>query len=245
MRVLVIAASPGDAEFACGGTLARVTRDGGATAICTIANGNSAGVDVPPRDLADTRRAEAEEAADILGAELYWLNHSDFAVADDSVTRVKVADVLRAFQADVVLAPAALGPSRDARAAGVLALGAAELAAAPNARSHHPALDAAPHVIAYAAWVGRRSRAHRIRGRNRDAGAETTGTGGARDAGRVAPPARRHRHRSSRGIGCGVSRASGRRGRRRGLPVGSGRRSGADATALALTAGHGDIGRAT
>ncbi len=150
MRVLVIAASPGDAEFACGGTLARVTRDGGATAICTIANGNSAGVDVPPRDLADARRAEAEAAADILGAELYWLNHSDFAVADDSVTRLKVADVLRAFQADVVLAPAALGPSRDARAAGALALGATELAAAPNARSHHPALDAAPHVIAYA-----------------------------------------------------------------------------------------------
>ncbi len=151
MRVLAIAASPGDAEFACGGTLARVTRDDdGATAICTIANGNSTGADVPPRELAETRRAEAAAAAGIIGAEFYWLNHSDFAVADDSVTRVKVADVLRAFRADVVLAPAALGPSRDARAAGALALGAAELAAAPNARSEHPALDAPPHVITYA-----------------------------------------------------------------------------------------------
>ncbi len=151
MRVLAIAASPGDAEFACGGTLARVTRDDdGATAICTIANGNSTGADVPPRDLADTRRAEAEAAAGILGAELYWLNHSDFGVSGDSVTRVKVADVLRAFRADVVLAPAALGPSRDARAAGALALGAAELAAAANARSEHPALGAPPHVLSYA-----------------------------------------------------------------------------------------------
>ena len=155
MRVLAISARPGDAEFACGGTLARIAGDGGAVAICTIANGNSSAADVPPRELAATRRTEAEQAAERLGAELVWLDHSDFAVSNDAVTRITVTDIVRAFDPNLVLAPAPLGSSQDIRNAWPLARAAVEMSAAPNARTDHDALPAAPTLMSYQpAWAG-------------------------------------------------------------------------------------------
>ena len=154
MRTLAVAASPGDAEFACGGTLLRVKAGGDAIAICTIANGNSTGDGIPPRQLAATRREEAESAAESLGAELFWMDHSDFAVSNDAVTRLKLMEVLRTFRPQVVLAPAALGPVRDARNAWPLVVEATQMAATPNARTEQPALETRPYLAAYdPSWV--------------------------------------------------------------------------------------------
>ena len=154
MRVLAMSARPGSSEFACGGTLARISADGGKVAICTIANGNSAGVDIPPRELATIRRAEAEQAAGRLGAELFWLNNSDFAVSNDAVTRVTIADIMRAFSPDLVLTPAPLGLSQDVRNVWPLVESAAEMSAAPNARTDHEALPTPPPLIGYQPeWV--------------------------------------------------------------------------------------------
>lgn len=148
MHLLAVAASPADAEFACGGTLARVRADGGAVAICTVGNGNSTGQSVPPRELAATRRHEAEQAAGVLGAELFWLDHSDFAVSNDAVTRLKLVEIMRAFRPDLVLAPAAIGPSQDVRRTWPLTAEAAEMAAVSNLRTEQPALDAVPYLLA-------------------------------------------------------------------------------------------------
>ena len=149
MRLLAVAGSPADAEFACGGTLVRVRKNGGSTGICTVANGNSTGQGVPPRELASARRQEAEKAAAVLAADLFWLDHSDFAVSNDAVTRVKLAEIMRAFRPDVVLAPAPIGPSQDARHAWPLAAEAAGMAAVSNLRTEQPALEAAPYLLAY------------------------------------------------------------------------------------------------
>ena len=114
MRVIALSARPGDAEFAVGGTLARHRKRGDDVTIVTVANGNSALDDLPPRELATRRLSEAETAAERLGVDLLWMGHSDFAVQADAVTRVKLVEILRARKPDLLLAPAPLGNILDA-----------------------------------------------------------------------------------------------------------------------------------
>ena len=154
MRILALAASPGDAEMCCGGTLARVAADRGAVAICTLANGNSLGSELPPRELAAAHHAEAQAAAESLGAELSWFGHSDFGVANDAVTRMQLVEVLRTFRPDALLAPASVDTHHDLRDVWRLALDAAQLAAMPSAHTDQSPLDSTPATFAYQArWL--------------------------------------------------------------------------------------------
>ena len=149
MRVIAIAARPGDAEFAVGGTLARHRARGDDVTIVTIGNGNSAPDDLPPRELAARRRTESETAAERLGVDLVWMDHSDFAVRSDAVTRIKIVEILRALQPDLVLAPAPLGNVLDAKGAWDLAQAAIEMAAAPNVLGEGDTLLQPPALLAY------------------------------------------------------------------------------------------------
>ncbi len=154
MRVIALAARPGDAEFAVGGTLARHRKRGDDVTIVTVANGNSALDGVPPRELATRRRAEAETAGERLGVDLVWMDHSDFAVQADAVTRVRVVEIFRARQPDLVLAPAPLGGVVDAAGAWDLARAAIEMAAAPNVLCEGDPLPQPPALLAYErAWT--------------------------------------------------------------------------------------------
>ena len=154
MRVIAIAARPGDAEFAIGGTLVRHRARGDDVTLVTVANGNSALHDVPPRELATRRRTEAETAAQHLGVDLIWMDHSDFAVQADAVTRVKLAETLRDHKPDLLLAPAPLGNILDATGAWDLARAATEMAAAPNVLCEGNPLPQPPALLAYErAWT--------------------------------------------------------------------------------------------
>ncbi len=154
MRILALAASPGDAEMCCGGTLARVAADRGTVAICTLANGNSLGSELPPRELAAAHHTEAQAAAESLGAELFWFGHSDFGVANDAVTRMQLVEVLRTFRPDALLAPASVDTHHDLRDVWRLALDAAQLAAMPSAHTDQSPLDSTPATFAYQArWL--------------------------------------------------------------------------------------------
>ena len=153
MRVIAIAARPGDAEFAVGGTLARHRKRGDDVTIVTVGNGNSALDELPPRELAARRRAESESAAERLGVDLVWMDHSDFAVQSDAVTRLVVVELLRARKPDLLLAPAPLGNVLDAKGAWDLARAAAEMAAAPNVLCEGEPLLQPPALLAYErAW---------------------------------------------------------------------------------------------
>ena len=149
MRVIAVAARPGDAEFAVGGTLARHRKRGDEVTIVTVATGNSALDDLPPRELATRRRAQAETAAERLGVDLVWMDHSDFAVQADPVTRVKLVEILRARKPDLLLAPAPLGNVLDATGAWDLARAAIEMAAAPNVLCEGAPLPQPPAILAY------------------------------------------------------------------------------------------------
>ena len=153
MHVVAVSARPGDVELAVGGTLARFVDQGDAVTIVTIANGNSTESELPPRELAAIAQSESGLAAQQLGVDLIWMNHSDFAVSSDAVTRLKLVEILRSANTDLVLGPTPLSNQIDAEATWDLLRAAIEMASAPNVRSNSEALHSRPVLVAYEhAW---------------------------------------------------------------------------------------------
>jgi LmbE family N-acetylglucosaminyl deacetylase len=132
---LVLFAHPDDAEFSCGGTVARWSRDGCEVHYVCITDG-SAGSNDPgtTRDaMREVRTRELQAAADVLGvASVTFLGELDGFLEVTPATRRKVTREVRRLRPEVILAP---DPSRlwygnsyvnhaDHKAAGALALSA-------------------------------------------------------------------------------------------------------------------------
>ena len=104
MRVLGIGAHPDDLELYCGGTLARYAARGDHVQMAFLCSGNLGAVDADTPTLVATRRAEAEAAARLIGAELLLGGfRDDLQLFDDGPTRGLVVDLIRQAQPDVVL----------------------------------------------------------------------------------------------------------------------------------------------
>ena len=121
-RVLAVMAHPDDAELLCAGTLARVKADGAAIAICVMCRGDKgAGSSAGAVDLGGIRRKEAEAAAKLLGAELYWQDHDDGELFDTYANRLNLVATYRRFRPTLVIAHSIEDYHPDHRAASVLA----------------------------------------------------------------------------------------------------------------------------
>jgi LmbE family N-acetylglucosaminyl deacetylase len=107
-RALAIFAHPDDPEVACAGTLAAWVADG-CDAHLVIANAGDKGrttAKATPKKLAIVRRAEAEEAAKVLGlASLEALGYPDGELENTSELRARLIAFIRSMQPDVVIAP--------------------------------------------------------------------------------------------------------------------------------------------
>jgi LmbE family N-acetylglucosaminyl deacetylase len=105
-RVLVVVAHPDDAEFQCGGTLARWSA-GGCKVSHLICTDGSKGTWDPTADtaaLVAVRREEQRAAAQALGATgtVVFLDRVDGELDADLATRSDVARVIRELRPDVV-----------------------------------------------------------------------------------------------------------------------------------------------
>ncbi len=135
VNALVLFAHPDDAEFFCGGTVARWTRDGCAVHYVCMTDG-SAGSNDPGTTreaMREVRGREMQAAADILGvASVTFLGEPDGFLEVDRNTRRKVTREVRRLRPAVIVAP---DPSRlwhgndyinhrDHKVAGELALAA-------------------------------------------------------------------------------------------------------------------------
>ena len=156
-RILVIVAHPDDAEFGCGGSVARWVDEGREVFYCILTNGNR-GSDDPammPEPLATIREAEQRAAARALGVkDLVFLGYPDGELEDTREARRDVVRTIRRFRPDRILSQnpfPSLNPysgHRDHRHAGRLALDAVY----PYARDrlHFPELLAEgwqPHKV--------------------------------------------------------------------------------------------------
>jgi LmbE family N-acetylglucosaminyl deacetylase len=132
---LVVFAHPDDAEFSCGGTVARWAREGCQVHYVCLTDG-SAGSNEPDTSRAAMREVRARElraAAEVLGvASVTFLGELDGFLEVTPETRKKVTREVRRVRPDVIVAP---DPSRlwfentyinhsDHKAAGALALSA-------------------------------------------------------------------------------------------------------------------------
>jgi len=104
MRVLAIGAHPDDVEFQIGGTLAKYSKRGDEVYIAVATNGNIGSFRMSKEEIAKVRRGEAQNAADLIGAHLIWMDFDDEFLMDSRESRLKFIDAVRVAKPDVVFA---------------------------------------------------------------------------------------------------------------------------------------------
>jgi bacillithiol biosynthesis deacetylase BshB1 len=101
LDVLAIGAHPDDVELGCGGTLALLARQGRKVGILHLTRGERG-----TRGTAEERLAEAEAAAEALGAvEITFLDCGDGGLRTGPAEEDALIEVLRRFRPDLVVSP--------------------------------------------------------------------------------------------------------------------------------------------
>ncbi|MEV1027026.1 PIG-L deacetylase family protein [Streptomyces sp. NPDC050264] len=108
-RVLVVGAHPDDAEIGVGGTIHRLVRRGWDATVLTMSHGSGGG---DPEE----RTAEAQQAAQVLGAVLVMEDFPDGAIDDSSGTVRAIERVVRRIEPEMVLVHSDKDTHQDHRA---------------------------------------------------------------------------------------------------------------------------------
>ena len=104
-RILVIMAHPDDAEFICGGTIARLSAEGRDIFYLLVTSGNKGSHEagMQPERLARMREEEQRHAAASLGVrEVTFLGHNDGEVEVTLALRAELVREIRRVQPDVL-----------------------------------------------------------------------------------------------------------------------------------------------
>ena len=105
-RVMVVVAHPDDAEFMCGGTVARWAAEG-TEIIYVLGTSGDKGSDNPQvtsEQLMETREAEQREAARILGVkQVEFLRFPDAELVPDLTLRLAITRMIRLHRPDAVI----------------------------------------------------------------------------------------------------------------------------------------------
>lgn len=150
--VLVVSAHAADFVWRAGGALALASRSERPARIVCLSygeRGESASLWQQPGMTVDaakaTRRAEAQRAADVLGAEVTFLDAGDYPLSASPALLAALVDILRRVQPAVMLVHSNIDPyNYDHPVAADLALRARVIAQAAGYPSEHPALGAPP-----------------------------------------------------------------------------------------------------
>jgi LmbE family N-acetylglucosaminyl deacetylase len=105
-RVLVVMAHPDDAEFGCGGTIAKWASAGKEInyLLCTSGDKGSSDPEMLPMKLAQLRREEQRNAAHALGArDVEFLTYEDGTLQNTLQLRRDIAREIRRFKPDAVI----------------------------------------------------------------------------------------------------------------------------------------------
>jgi N-acetylglucosamine malate deacetylase 1 len=103
MRILAIGAHPDDLEIFCGGTLALFARQGHEVFMCHALNGNLGHHEIPREELRLIRRAEAQNAAQLIGATSLTLDVDDLDIYVEREARLKMMEIIRQARPDCMI----------------------------------------------------------------------------------------------------------------------------------------------
>lgn len=102
-RVLVLSPHPDDEAIGCGGTLCRHADEGDAVRVVFLTSGEGGGHGAAMADVARTREAEAEQAAQVLGVSaLEFWRLQDGALAATEAVRLRLVKLLADDPPDVI-----------------------------------------------------------------------------------------------------------------------------------------------
>jgi LmbE family N-acetylglucosaminyl deacetylase len=131
LRIIAFGAHPDDAELKFAGTAALFAAQGHKVKLVALTNGDVGHFSQAGGPLAQRRKAEVEACHAKLGVETDVLDIHDGELMPDLETRKKVANLIRDWQADIVLSHRPWDYHPDHRAVGKLAEDAAVVVAAP------------------------------------------------------------------------------------------------------------------
>jgi LmbE family N-acetylglucosaminyl deacetylase len=149
-RILAIHAHPDDVEFQCAGTLALLKQQGCSITIATMTPGDCGTAEYSADEIAQIRRAEANQSAELLGAEYVCLEFRDLSIVVDNPGRGKVCEALRRARPDIVLTAPPIDYMTDHELTSVLVREACFSASVPNYSTRQwdpaPPLETIPHL---------------------------------------------------------------------------------------------------
>ena len=150
MRIVCIHAHPDDAEILSGGTLAMLSEAGHSITIISMTPGDCGSAVQSSDQIAAIRRAEAAEAARLIGAGYRCAEFRDLAIFNTDDSRRRVTELIRGSCPDIVLTAAPVDYHCDHEATSLLVRDACFAASAPNYATHAqqpaPPLRAIPHL---------------------------------------------------------------------------------------------------
>jgi LmbE family N-acetylglucosaminyl deacetylase len=103
LTVLAASAHPDDIELQCAGTLIRYVKEGHKVYMAIACTGNVGSKDLTGPEIEAVRAVEAQNAADVIGAELIMLGYRDGEVWQDNATWKTYVDLIRRTNPDVIL----------------------------------------------------------------------------------------------------------------------------------------------
>lgn len=163
MNVTAVGAHQDDVELFCLGTLLRCAARGDVVSHVVVTSGDKGGHFMPeatPAEVAAVRDAEAAAVAEATGASYLNLGGPDGFLRDDEHHRVALADALRRFGTDLLLAPPPVDYNADHVAASQLCFQACLLAAMPTLETAHPPLARSPALFYADAICGQEPNCH-------------------------------------------------------------------------------------
>ncbi|HET7697303.1 MAG TPA: PIG-L family deacetylase [Vicinamibacterales bacterium] len=149
LRVVAFGAHPDDAELKFAGTAALMAAQGHKIKLVALTNGDVGHFAQAGGPLAQRRKAEVTACHKKVGVETDVLDIHDGELMPDLETRKKVANIIREWQADIVLSHRPWDYHPDHRAVGKLAEDSAVVVAAPFFAPYTPPTRRNPIFLFY------------------------------------------------------------------------------------------------
>ena len=144
IRVIAIGAHPDDCDIKASGIAAKYAAAGHAVKFVSVTNGDAGHQAEGGGMLAARRRAEARESGRRLGIEYEVLDNHDGELVPSLDVRLQLIRRIRAWDADVVIAPRPNDYHPDHRYTGILVQDASYMVTVPNIASDTPAIKKNP-----------------------------------------------------------------------------------------------------
>ncbi len=95
IHIMVVGAHAADAELMAGGLIAKYSKMGHKTSIVHMTLGEKGNNRMTPEEYAAQKKREAEAAAKILGADVYFLPYKDAELPNDDEAAYAICDKIR------------------------------------------------------------------------------------------------------------------------------------------------------